>query len=171
MKKLLFIPLLILLLGACASEPVTQSTGPTPIDVRERNLASGEVHWGGQIVKVENLSDRTLVEVLSLPLDGNGVPQTNAQPQGRFIVDKSGFLEPQEYAVGRLLEVRGRLNGFSDGKVGQADYRYPVVLSERVRLVEDTAIGSGSPRVFPSIGIGVGSGGSSWGGVGVGIGF
>jgi outer membrane lipoprotein len=138
--------------------------------VRDGNISSGEVHWGGQIVKVENLTDRTLVEVLALPLDGSGVPQTNGEPQGRFIVDKSGFLEPQEYAVGRLVEVRGRLNGFTDGKVGQADYRYPVVISERVTLVEGGGSSRG-PRVYPSIGIGVGSGGSSWGGVGVGIGF
>ena len=182
MKHIPILLLMVLPLFACVSEPVRDSAdggaegekaaGPTPIEVRETGLERGEVHWGGQIVRIDNRSDRTLIEVLALPLDSDGVPRTNAQPQGRFIVDKSGFLEPQQYAAGRLVEVRGQLKGFTDGKVGEADYRYPVVISERVRLLDSDAAGSaGGPRFFPSIGIGVGSGGSSWGGVGVGIGF
>jgi outer membrane lipoprotein len=170
MKNLLLGILMMALLTACGSQPVNENAGPTPVDVRDSGVASGEVYWGGQIVRIDNLSDRTLIEVLALPLDDKGVPRTDGQPQGRFIVDKSGFLEPQQYAAGRLIEVRGQLNGFTDGKVGDADYRYPVVLSERVTLIDDGGVRTG-PRVYPSIGVGVGSGGSSWGGVGVNIGF
>ena len=84
----------------------------------------------------------------------------------------AGFLEPREYASGRLVEVRGRLNGFTDGKVGDSPYRYPVVGSESIRLWGRSGDGGYSgPRISPSIGVGVGSGGSSWGGVGIGIGF
>ncbi|MDJ0740716.1 MAG: Slp family lipoprotein [Gammaproteobacteria bacterium] len=161
------------LIAGCASTPPAD-TGPTPAEVRDSGVAQSEVHWGGQIVKVKNLRDRTLIEVLALPLDSDGEPQIDETPQGRFIVDKSGFLEPHEYASGRLVEVRGRLNGFTDGTVGDSPYRYPVVVSERVRLWGDPpseGVSSGGPRIRPSIGVGVGSGGRSWGGVGIGIGF
>ena len=170
MRSVLF-PLLGLgLLAGCASTPPA-STGPTPADIVTSGDANGEVHWGGQIVKVKNLNDRTLVEVLALPLDADGRPLVDRQQEGRFIVDKQGFLEPHEYAPDRLIEVRGLLKGFTDGRVGDAPYRYPVVISERLKLWDAARNTTyGGPRITPSIGIGVGSGGTR-GGVGVGIGF
>lgn len=173
MKTKLLTALTVILLAACTSNPPAEDAGPSPADVRAGGEARGEVHWGGQIVKVKNLSDRTLVEVLALPLDADGEPRSDERPLGRFIVDKQGFLEPHEYTRGRLLEVRGQLNGFTDGKVGDSAYRYPVVVSERLKLWGD-APGRGTsdgPQIRPSIGVGVGSGGRSWGGVGIGIGF
>ena len=169
MKTPILAPLVGLILAACATH-IPVPSGPTPAEVRARGMTRGEVHWGGQIVKVDNQRDRTLVEVLALPLDGDGEPQTDQRPQGRFIVDKSGFLEPYEYAAGRLVEVRGQLNGFIDGKVGDSAYRFPVVVSERMKLW-GTAGSAGSSSVWRGIGIGVDSGGSSWGGVGIGVGF
>lgn len=160
------------LLTACSTTPQSVDTGPTPADITASGQARSEVHWGGQIVKVKNLPDRTLIEVLALPLEGNGRPLVEERSQGRFIVDKQGFLEPHEYSANRLIEVRGHLNGFTDGQVGDAPYRYPVVISERVKLWEPPADVAGSgPRVSPRINLGVGSGGGTWGGVGVGIGF
>lgn len=167
-----------LMLAGCANQTRSVASGPTPAEVAAQGPGSSsvqthsEVHWGGQIVKVRNLRDRTLVEVLALPLDGSGRPQADQRPQGRFIVDKQGFLEPHEYSPDRLIEVRGRLKGFTDGKVGNSPYRYPVVVSERLQLWEpEQGSVSGGPRVSPSINLGVGSGGRTWGGVGVGIGF
>ena len=171
MKTKVLAVLAVLALSACATR-IPAPSGPTPAEVRARGITGSDVHWGGQIVTVKNERDRTLIEVLALPLDSDGEPQTDLRPQGRFIVDKSGFLEPREYASGRLVEVHGRLNGFTDGMVGDSPYRYPVVGSERIKLWGRSSDGSRSgPRISPSIGVGVGSGGSSWGGVGIGIGF
>lgn len=171
MKLRITTVILAALLGGCMSNPQPVDTGPTPKDVVRGVSPADEIHWGGQIVRVDNLADRTLVEVLSLPLSGDGEPLVDQPAQGRFLVDKSGFLEPQEYAAGRLIEVRGRFKGFREGQVGEAPYRYPVVISERLKLWEAPAGERSGPRVTPSIGVGVGSGGSSWGGVGIGIGF
>ena len=171
MKSKIVAVLAVFTLAACATQ-TPAPTGPTPAEVRASGTTGGEVHWGGQIVNVQNERDRTLVEVLALPLDSDGEPQNDQRPQGRFLVDKSGFLEPHEYAPGRLVEVRGRLKGFVDGKVGDSAYRYPVVVSERVKLWGSSHSSSSSaPTFWPSIGIGAGSNGTSWGGVGIGIGF
>lgn len=174
MKHWLIFLLAAALLGACATQDETAAVdAPTPAAVASSDRAVGQVHWGGQIVKVRNLRDRTLIEVLALPLNASGKPLTDEGPQGRFIVDKKGFLEPHKYAPDRLVEVRGHLNGFTDGKVGQSPYRYPVVISERVKLWPEEAVGRyGGSRVSPRVNIGVGSGGSNVGvGVGVGFGF
>ena len=110
-----------------------------------------------------------LIEVLAFPLNSAGRPLPAESPQGRFLVDKAGYLEAREYAPGRLLEVRGQLNGFRSGQVGEVQYRYPVVVSERLLLWPGDHYGHSrraSPRV--NFGIGVSNHG---GGVGVGIGF
>jgi outer membrane lipoprotein len=169
-KVLLPCLLCVLLLGGCASNPPSaQDTGPTPDDVIAGNIASQNVHWGGRIVRVENLRDLTRVEVLAFPLSDVGEPLLNARAQGRFIVEKTGFLEPKEYAPDRRIEVRGQLQGFEDGRVGDAAYRYPVVAGEQVKLWPDAAVTDSSgrqPRV--NFGFGFGSYGS---GAGIGIGF
>jgi outer membrane lipoprotein len=154
---------------ACTTGTQRAEPGPTPQQVVASGEARAEVHWGGQIVKVKNLRDRTLVEVLALPLDSVGRPQSDERPQGRFIIDRPGFLEPHEYAVDRLLEVRGRLNGFTSGTVGDAAYRYPVVIGEQLMLWPQDA-SSGARSTAPRINFGVGVS-NHGGGVGVGIGF
>lgn len=158
-----------LTLVGCAA-PIPPPSGPTPAEVRASGITRSEVHWGGQIVKVDNQRDRTLIEVLSLPLDSHGEPRTDQRPQGRFIVDKSGFLEPNEYAPGSLIEVRGRLDGFADGKVGDSPYRYPVVVGERLKLWASSAGGGSAGSDFwDRFRIGVGSGGGSDGGIRIGF--
>ena len=165
----------LLLLGACATPPEVVDTGPTPNDVARSGMTDGAVHWGGQIVKTKNLSDRTLVEVLAFPLGSDGRPNVNLAPQGRFIVEKFGFLEPREYAPNRLVEVRGAHNGFTDGKVGEVAYKYPVVIGQTLRLWDSDSSTLGSqPRVSPRIGIGIGTGSGGTrvgGGLGIDIGF
>ena len=162
----LMIPLPILLVACATSLP--DDVGPTPNQVILSGEANTDVRWGGRIVTVKNLRERSLIEVLSYPLDSEGRPRSDGAPQGRFIVEKAGFVEPHEYAAGRLLEVKGRLDGFTRGRVGEAAYRYPVVLGQQLTLwpVESTVYGSRTPRI--NLGVGGGSGGS---GIGIGIGF
>ena len=158
-----------LLLAGCASGPVDQDSGPTPRDVVRDGAAAGPVHWGGRIVRTENLSDRTRIEVVAFPLDASGRPQTDAAAGGRFVIEKRGFLEPQEYAANRLIEVDGQLRGFLDGKVGDAAYRYPLVAADRLVLWPGVpGYSAGERRPTVNFGIGAGSYGS---GVGIGIGF
>ena len=167
LAKVLRITLPAVLLGGCATSSQLADSGPTPEQVVASGEAGTAVHWGGQIIMLRNLRDRTLVEVLALPLDSSGRLQQSGKPQGRFMVEKVGFLEPHEYAPDRLLEVRGQLRGFSNGLVGEAAYRYPVVVGDQLVLWPDPGQApSTAPRV--NFGLGIGNYG---GGVGVGIGF
>jgi outer membrane lipoprotein len=168
-SKFFSFAILAAFMGGCSTVSEQADTGPTPEQVVASGEASGEVHWGGQIVQVKNLRDRTLIEVLALPLEGGGRPRADGRPQGRFIIEQGGFLEPQEYAPDRLLEVRGELDGFTSGRVGEAAYRYPVVRGDKLVLwpADTTAAGRAAyPRI--NFGVGVSNHGS---GVGVGIGF
>ncbi len=163
--------LLSLLLVGCATTPAgegTQRGGPYPEELAAspRSVPQGQpLHWGGSIVSVRNEAERTVVEVLSYPLDADGRPDLAARPRGRFLVDHAGFLEPNEYRSGRPLSVRGRLLGYQDGEVGGAPYRYPAVSGDQLKLWSIPA-----PGRTPRVGVGV-SGGSHGGGVGISIGF
>ena len=165
---LIFLPLL----AACASAPTFNTAGvdrsltPQRVTGSPQSTTGKNVQWGGTIVRTTNLKDSTQIEVLGFPLDSNGRPEVDATAQGRFLLDRTGFLEPADYAAGRQVTAVGTVTGTLEGKVGEADYTYPVIHTRQLYLWPPERSYGGGSSFF---GFGVGSGGSS--GVGVGIGF
>ncbi len=166
---------LLLLLTACSSQNVQNDaaqpgqTTPSQLVQHPRALAVGSaVRWGGKIVGIQNLKDKTILEILALQLDDSGRPVLNSAAGGRFLAEQPDYLEPLEYAPGRLVTIHGKFTGMRSGRVGESRYRFPLVATKELLLWPRTQYRSQSdPRV--NFGIGVGSGG--YHGVGVGIGF
>ena len=134
MIRTLFLGLAAVFMVGCASVPEsleTQSENPITdfaLIVKQPKWAEGqEVRLGGIIAVIDNEKHRTRIEIVSLPLTGDGRPILESKPQGRFVGYIDGFLEPLEYRPGRLLTVVGRVNGSEQGKVGEFDYLFPVV--------------------------------------------
>jgi outer membrane lipoprotein len=128
-----------LLLAACASSvivPEGVEVAPVgPAHVLERGGHDGQtVVWGGQIVEVENLADRTLLVVASYPLDRSDRPRWQEAPGVRFIAERSGFLEPLTFAPGRFVTVLGTVDGTEQRPVGEFDYRHPKLNAEALHL-------------------------------------
>ena len=170
MLRLVSLLSLLLLVSACAGTPDYTKYGasavtPQRISMQPQLAAGKAVLWGGLIMKTVNLKDRTQVEVLAYPLDGSERPQIDQQSLGRFIFEKPGYLEPASYTRQRQVTVVGTVTGTLPGRVGNADYNYPVVsvsqhtLWPRYRRYD---------RNNTQFGIGVGTDGS-WGGVGIGF--
>ena len=137
--------LALLLLSACASKPIdteAELSELTPTEVRRAATSGQDVPqadtrpllWGGTILGIENRSDGTQLEVLAYPLDRSQRPRPRADAQGRFLVRAADYLEPVDYAKGRLITVLGRLEGTAEGRVGDASYDYPVLASEQIHL-------------------------------------
>lgn len=164
----------LLLLGACATGPTYEKYGadgsltPQSVATAPQNATGKTVLWGGVILKTVNLKDRTQIEVLAYPLDYESRPKPDETPLGRFIVEKTGYLEPADYASQRLLTAVGTVAANLPGQVGESDYTFPLVTARELTLWPESRSYDrrGSNIHF---GIGVGSGGS-WG-TGVGIGF
>jgi outer membrane lipoprotein len=96
------------------------------------------------------------VQVLAYPLYGDGSPNRDLAATGRFLAVYRSYLEPLDYAAGRLLTVVGTVSGLRADTVGQAGYRLPVIQAEQLYLwpkhhrnASDTLFGIG-------IGIGIG---------------
>ena len=133
--KQLFLTLIAsLALAGCAS-PIPELIKNAPVsDIRVEeaqqkpdNFVGSEVRWGGNIIKVENLENATLVEVLSRRLFTDGKPDSDSKSQGRFKIALPGFVEPANFPKDRMITVRGRVASLSKGKVGSFQYPYPIV--------------------------------------------
>lgn len=121
------------LIGACAS-PVPKGVQDAPrpqlslTEARNGPAAIGtHVRWGGAIAKVENRKDETWLEIVERALDDDGEPRANAATRGRFLARVPGFLDPSEYAIGRLFTASGVLDESVSRNIGEFPYTFAVV--------------------------------------------
>jgi outer membrane lipoprotein len=168
---------LVSLLAGCAStpEPCRAPIGEpalTPRVAAEAERGLGEsITWGGTLVAARNRVDATDLEVLAYPLGNCGRPLLDEPAQGRFIVRRPGYLETAELRPGSSITASGRIIAISDGRIGDAAYRLPVLEDAAPTLwpAQETASwGSGRTRPWVSVGVG---GGRGWSGGGIGVWF
>lgn len=156
------VPATVLALAACAPAPIYKpapdAVGAAPFQVAQspEQFASHQVIWGGRIVGVTNLADHSEVEVLAYPLDKSQRPQANDSGNGRFIAVMPGYVESLDYPAGGLITVNGQLNGSRAGKVGQADYVFPLVQVNQSHVWTADEINKGKNNVHFGVGVGVG---------------
>ncbi len=144
-----------LLLSGCATSPFADSgavVAKGPADALRGEIQPGQpVLWGGRIVGVVNAQEATELEILALPLDRADRPRASAEGGVRFVVRYPGFLEPVNYAPGRLLTALGRFVTVETRAVGEFDIEQPVIDARQIELwpIRD-------PRPQTQFGIGVG---------------
>jgi outer membrane lipoprotein len=163
-RSLLCLPALLVLLtvAACAPAPIykaaPQGVAATPQQVAQspERFAGGDVIWGGRIVQVANLSDHSEVELLAYPLDSSQRPKANDSGNGRFIAVLPGYAEPLDYPAGALMTVSGKLNGSRAGKVGEADYVFPLVGTAQSHVWTAEEMTKGRSNIRFGVGLGVG---------------
>ncbi len=85
------------------------------------------VRWGGSLVGVRNREHSSVLEILSRPLGDSGLPAVDGASSGRFLAVIDGFVDPAAHASGTRITVIGRISGSRRGRIGEYDYRYPVV--------------------------------------------
>ncbi|MEW6487915.1 MAG: Slp family lipoprotein [Thermodesulfobacteriota bacterium] len=129
----------VLILWGCAGSRLDASRAEPGLDpavaAADPERARGRfVHWGGMLVQATNRADGTDLEVLAYPLTRGGEPRTGRAPLGRFLARRDAYLDPAEYAPGRIVTVVGPLEGAVQGRIGEAEYTYPLVRAEQLRL-------------------------------------
>ena len=156
--RLFLMLLTTIILVACASSPSFDTAGIdtslTPKQAVDRSQAlQGEpVLWGGVVLVSTNLKDSTQLEILAYPLDSNQRPNREQNPLGRFLAVHEGYLETADYAQGRLITVRGTLANKRIGRVGEAEYTYPVVSIDQLHLWSKQS-DSSEPQIQFGIGV------------------
>jgi outer membrane lipoprotein len=113
------------------SAPVRQQAKPPiPFSALRQNpdaFTGQTVIVGGDILHTRNTEQQTFVEVLQKPLDALEGPILTDQTEGRFMVRCDAYLDPALYDKGRQVTVAGRVIGSYTGKVGNAQYIYPLI--------------------------------------------
>lgn len=163
-RSLLRLPALLVLLtvAACAPAPIYKTTpqavAATPQQVAQtpERFAGGDVIWGGRIVQVVNLADHSEIELLAYPLDSSQRPKANDSGNGRFIALLPGYAEPLDYPAGAMMTVSGKLNGSRAGKVGEADYVFPLVSAAQSHVWTAEEMRRGRSNIRFGVGLGVG---------------
>lgn len=156
------VPTLALALSACAPAPIYKSAGTAitaaPFQVAEspERFANSDVIWGGRIVQVKNFADHSEVEMLAYPLDASQRPKKNDSGNGRFIAILSGYAEPLDYPAGALMTVSGKLSGSRAGKVGEANYVFPLVSVAQSHVWTPEEMTKGRNNIHFGVGLGVG---------------
>ncbi|MBS0381613.1 MAG: Slp family lipoprotein [Proteobacteria bacterium] len=159
-----FLPVLVLsgFIAACAPAPIYK-TGPGTVEATPEQVATApanfqnlQVVWGGSVIAVHNLADRSEIEILAYPLDSSQRPRLNQPTTGRFIAIVQGFVEPMDYPPGSLVTLRGALAGSRSGEVGQAGYNFALVHSESMHRWTPEEMRQGHSNVSFGVGVGVG---------------
>jgi len=156
------VPAALLVLAACAPAPIYKpapdavTVAPYQVAQSPEQFASKQVIWGGRIVGVTNLADHSEVEILAYPLDKSQRPQANDSGNGRFVAVMPGYVESLDYPAGALMTVNGQLNGSRAGKVGQADYVFPLVQVNQSHVWTADEMNKGKNNMHFGVGVGVG---------------
>ncbi|MGH8212643.1 MAG: Slp family lipoprotein [Rhodanobacteraceae bacterium] len=151
--------LAVALLAACAPAPLykpdasTTTVAPSAVAVAPERYIGHEVVWGGRIVGVHNFPDHSEIELLGYPLDSSQRPQFDQAAGGRFIALMPGYVEGMDYPSGVPMTLLGRVEGTRAGKVGEADYVFPLVRVEQSHRWTPEEMSK--PHVSFGVGVGV----------------
>jgi outer membrane lipoprotein len=125
-----------LVISACTSIPVQLKgdypalkpgdTGMSMLDTR--------VRWGGVILETRPEESHTCFEILSRELLTSMRPARTDQTQGRFIACKPGFYDPEVFKKEREVTLTGKIIHIDSRRVGEYDYRFPIVDIEFMTL-------------------------------------
>lgn len=156
--------LLWLLIGCATTDCLPRSAGSNPTPAEVANAAEGAhagqlVQWGGVLIASRQRQARTELEVLAYPLDRCGRPQVQAPSIGRFVIERPGYLEMSDHPAGDLVTVTGHLLGRTEGRLGEAVYRLPVVEGFKPQFWARDGRDEAGLTPWLSIGIGSGRGG------------
>lgn len=131
----------VLFCTACASVPkkLELPENTNIVEFSRAKSASNDVvgqqaRWGGVIAAIKNNADNTMVEVVNFPLFGSLRPKQGDETEGRFRLYFNGLLDPVIYQKGRSITAVGTISEVESGKIGEHEYKFPVLKDASVHL-------------------------------------
>lgn len=139
--KILLSSISAIMLCACSSIPeklqVPETTNLVAFSAQQDH--QGEVaRWGGVIADVKNNADNTMIEVVNFTLTSSTRPKPSTETQGRFRLYFDGLLDPVIYQKGLSLTAVGVVQEAEEGKIGDHQYKFPVLNANHVHLWKKT---------------------------------
>lgn len=140
-RTLWLIGIFSLVLSACTPVISLQLMDQVDRDVTYSSLAARPdefkgkvVLLGGTIVQAVPKPSETEIEVVQKPASASGEPHLTDKSEGRFLIVVDRFLDPAIYRSGRDITVAGEVRGSEVRRLGEIDYRYPVITALELYL-------------------------------------
>ncbi|MDF1895820.1 Slp family lipoprotein [Rahnella contaminans] len=127
------VALSVLVLSGCVTVP-DEIRGTTATPQMNLQAVQGapslyvgqESRFGGKVVAVTNLQNKTRLEIATMPLDDGARPILGAASRGRIMAYINGFVDPVDYR-NQLVTVVGPITGVEKGTVGQSSYDFVTI--------------------------------------------
>jgi outer membrane lipoprotein len=104
----------------------------------------------GTILRLENLKEGTLLEILGYPTTARGFPDTGEPALGRFLLLYPGYLDALVFRQGRTIAAAGRIVGERAMTVGETVHPQPLLHPLELKLLPE------HPAYYSPFHIGVG---------------
>jgi len=137
---LLVLTLILLILAGCSVVPrelrreVDRSISFQELKQSPDAYVGRKVLLGGEIIETRVFQDETELEILQKPLGSGDAPLETDKSGGRFLVQNKAYLDPAIYRSGRYVTVLGEVMGEKTLRIGETDYRYPLLVSKFLHL-------------------------------------
>jgi outer membrane lipoprotein len=136
MSKLALI-LIVAVLSGCVTIPQVlegEFLEISPTDAKTEHLMNKNVRWSGLVIQTINNKDKTCFEIVQTETEKNLRPKNILPKNGsRFLACKEGFLEPHAFNK-RMVTITGKLMAYTEQKVGDFQYEYPIVQTDLVYI-------------------------------------
>lgn len=161
MRIFRFLLLLPLFMAGCAHQGVSKEslmladrTVTYPV-LRENpdEFAGKYVHLGGAIAGVRNMASGSEIEVVELPLNRSGKPESGSASGGRFLARGDQFLDPLVFKPGLYISLVGKVKGQKVGLLDNVEYHYPLILIQELHLWKPENFVNTSPRFHFGLGL------------------
>lgn len=146
----------VLLLNACTPVISPQLMDQVDRSLMYNSLASRPDEFKGKIVLLGGTIVQTVpklgeseIEVVQKDLLSSGEPRLTDKSQGRFLVVVDRFLDPAIYKPERGLTVAGKVQGSAVRRIGEIDYRYPVIAALELHLWREPLPLRAYPYAYP----------------------
>jgi outer membrane lipoprotein len=117
----------------------------TALASRPDEFKGKTVLLGGTIVQTVPKAEETEIEVVQKQTSASGEPRLTDTSEGRYLVVVDRFLDPSIYGAGRDITVAGEVRGSVLRRLGEIDYRYPVIAARELYLWKKPA----PPPAYP----------------------
>ncbi len=117
--------------------------------VREAGQYVGEtVVVGGYVLSVENKARETILTAVQAPLGVGQKPKSKDLSQGRLILVRDGFLDPEVFEKDRQITVGGTILGSSASEKEAVSYPYLRLQVEEIHLWPKETMRSAYPYYY-----------------------
>lgn len=141
MKAISIFLIAIIALTGCNTIPKViqgEFSTVTPLQSKTNHVMDEAIRWSGYIVQTINNEDKTCFEIVETETYQDLRPKRVIPKQGsRFLACKDGFLEPHAFNK-RLVTITGTLVAFTEQKIGEYNYEYPVVKADLIYIWRKT---------------------------------